>query len=252
MTLLRQQTKPGILSLVFSREFAPVELGGEGKKIPGGLPCPVCTSRPAGALGRHGSYLRTFKSFSGPNQTMSVMRLLCSKCGTSQACLFEHWLPYKRYSSESQAQLVEPYFLEEESYDQLGWQVSTDEGEGHRHLAFTVVARLAEMCEWITSLVERQRHKHEAWLWKREEPEPPGNCPNAYKAKTAKKQAALNQVKEALVKLKKLSGGKQESMIELLLQIGMGLRTPVSLLTCARVVQFQIATYCLAHNAAPT
>ncbi len=167
---------------------------------------------------------------------MQVLRLLCAKCKASHACLFENWLPYKRYSSETQAELVEPYFFEEKSYERLGWEASADEGEGHRHLVFTLVARLCELREWITSFVEQQRHKHEASLWKREGPEPPGPCPNAYKAKTPEKQAELNQTREALMKLKKLSGGRQESLIALLQRAGMGLRTPVSLLTCTQPV----------------
>lgn len=214
-----------------------MELGGEGKKIPSGLPCPCCTSKPVGRLGRHGSYVRTFKSLVGTDKKMPVLRLLCPKCETSHACLFENWLPYKRYSSESQAELVEPYFCEKKSYEQLGWEVSADESEGHRHLAFTIVARLCEMREWIRSFVEQQRHKLEASLWKREEPEPPGSCPNTYKAKTMEKGAALNQVREALMKLKKLSGGRQGSFFGLLHRDGMGLRTPVSLLTWTRAIR---------------
>lgn len=157
--------------------------------------------------------------------------------------MFEHWLPYERYSSEEQAQLAEPYFFEEISYEQLGWEVSANEGEGHRHLAFELVACLCEMREWITSFVERQRHKLEAWLWEREEPDLAGSCPNAYKARTTEKQAALNQVREALVKLKKLSGGKQENLITLLHRAGLRLRTPSSVLIGSKAVRL-----CHPHN----
>lgn len=212
-----------------------MELGGEGKKIPSGLPCPNCPSKPLGRLQRLGTYLRTFKSLSGSDILLPVLRLHCPKCDVSHACLFEHWLPYQRYSSEAQARLVESYFFEETSYEHLGWQVLAEEGAGHRHLSWEIVARLCEMCEWITSFVERQRHKLEAWLWKRDEPDLPDKCPNAYKARTKRKKTALNQAREALEKLKKLSGGKQESLIRLLHEAGMGLRTPVSLLTCTRV-----------------
>jgi len=214
-----------------------VEIGGEGKKIPSGLPCPSCTNKPVGRLGRHGSYLRTFKSFSGLHSKLPVLRLLCSKCRKSHACLFEHWLPYKRCSIEAQAQLVEPYLFEEMSYDQVGWAVSADEGEGHRHLAFTVVARLCQMRQWITSFAERQRHRVEGSLWRREKLEAPGDCPNAYKAKKKDKRAALNQVKEALEKLKKLNGDKWEGLLGQLHAAAMCLRTPVSLFTWTRAIR---------------
>jgi hypothetical protein len=145
--------------------------------------------------------------------------------------------PYSRHSTDSLAELVEPYVFEEKSYEQLGWEASTDEGEGHGHLAFRLVARLCDMREWITSLVERQRHKQEGSVWRREEPEPQEDCPNAYKAKKTKKKAALNQVREALAKLRKLSGGKPKSLIGLLQAVGMRLRTPFSLLTCTPVIK---------------
>lgn len=214
-----------------------MELGGEGKEIPRGLPCPSCTSKPVGRLRRHASYIRTCKSFSALSIQTTVLRLWCPKCETSHACAFEQLLPYRRQPTESLAQLVEPYFFEEKSYEQLGWEVSADEGEGHRHLAFRLVARLCEMREWITSFIERQRHKLQGSLWRREEPEPQEVCPNAYKAKLVQKKAALNQVREALEKFRKLSGGKRESLIGLLHEASRGLRTPFSLLTCTQVVR---------------
>lgn len=199
------------------------------------MACPNCVSKPAGRLQKHGTYVRSFKRLSGSTTKFKVARLRCAKCKVTHACLFEYLTPYSRYCTESLEQLAEPYLSEKTSYEQVGWAGCSEEGEGHRNLAFGVVKRLCEMREWITRFVEGQRNKAEKWLWQREEPDPGGDSPNADKAKSADKRAALNQVSEALVKLKKIIGGQHENLIGMLHQVSMGLRSPFSLLTSTKV-----------------
>lgn len=220
------------MSIYLSREFAPVELGGEGKAIPRDLACPDCNGRPGGRLWKHDSHVKTIKQLDHEGGIkLRVTRLRCSVCGTSHAVLFEHLLPYQRYSTGTLEQLAAPYLFNVNSYDKAGWVACSDEGAGHRHLVYEVVARLCQASEWISSYVERQRNWLEGSVWKRKDPIPEEPCPNAYKAKTAVKKAALNQVSKALVRFQNISGGNREELIGLLHRAGMGLKTPFPLLT---------------------
>jgi hypothetical protein len=52
--------------------------------------------------------------------------------------------------------LVTSYFFENKSCEQLGWETSGEEGEGHKHLVHGVVAGVCEKEERLESFVEKE------------------------------------------------------------------------------------------------
>ncbi len=228
------------MSVIIPREYAPKEVGGEGKEIPSGMPCPSCRSKLAGRLVLHSRYRRAVKHLDGSRRiVINSMRLQCGKCGATHTVAYEHLLPYSRYTTEALEKLAAPYFEEVTSYEDAGWSVSEDEGEGHRSLVFRLVERLCRMREQITTFVEMRRHGLEEWLWKRDVAELELDCPNSYKAKSEEKKRALKQVAEALAKLRKIVSDGQE-VIGYLHQAATCLKTPFSLLTETRGARMQI------------
>lgn len=211
-----------------------MECGGEGEKIPSGLPCPDCPSKPAGVLRRHDYYLRNFKT-DVVDTKIKITRLCCSKCRITHACLFPCLIPHSRYSAEYVGKLVAPYFVEQKSCEQIGWEGTEEEGEGHRHLVHEKVTRICEKQDWIANVAEKEEQKSGESLWKRKEPEPEGECPNGRKVKSEGKKKALTRVRAALVKLRERTGQELEALIGLLHETSMQLSAPVSLLSLAKV-----------------
>lgn len=236
MQLLRPTKKPDSLSLVFSLRFAPVECGGQGEKIPSGLPCPDCTSKPVGRLRKHAYYLRSFEDIEKVKIELRITRLRCSKCKKSHACLFSCLVPYSSYSADSLGKLVTPYFFEDKSCERIGWEVSITGQKGHRNLVYRLVQRLCQKQDWITGFVEKQVLGRGESLWKRKEPEPEKECDSGRRVRSAEKKAALNKVKAALMKFGESAGGALETVVGLLHQGSMQLSAPFSLLSVAKVV----------------
>ena len=214
-----------------------MEFGGEGREIPHGLSCPKCPGKRRGRLWRHGQYERGFRSKSWELQKIQILRLRCSKCGKSQACLFDFLVPYRQYSAEALGELVWPYLVEEEmTYEEYEW--GSEDGRGHRNLVFKVIERLCQMYVWLAGQVERDRLRPGESLWKRMAPESWKGCINARKAKTEGKEAELNHVSEALRKCKKQArteeGGRTVGILQ---RLAMTLPAPFSLLTGARALE---------------
>jgi len=237
MRLLRLQIKPDVLILVFAREFAPVEFGGEGREIPHDLKCPRCPGKDRGRLWRHDQYERFFRSYSCDLRPIQILRLRCSKCGKSQACLFDFMVPYRQYGAEELGELVWPYLSGKKiTYEEFEWD--SKDGKGHRNLVFTVIERMCLMFSWLVGQVEKQSLRPGESLWRRQEPEPRAKSANAWKAIKAGKEAALNQVAGALMKLKRQSGAEgMGEVVEILQLAGMSLPAPISLLTAAKVLR---------------
>lgn len=215
-----------------------MEIGGQGEEIPSGLPCPVCPSKPSGRLRKHAYYLRSFKSFKSVNGNgkIKITRLRCSKCKKSFACLFPCIVPHSSYSAEALGELVTPYFFEDKSCEQIGWEASGEEGEGHRHLVHRLVEGLCQKEDWIAGVAEKQVLKQGESLWRRKEPEPEEACGNVGRVRSQKKRAALNRVKTALMKFRDSTGQALEAIISLLHELSMELRAPFSLLSQAKEV----------------
>jgi hypothetical protein len=224
------------VSLVFSNEFAPVDIGGGGKEIPSGLPCPDCPSRPSGCLRRHAYYFRNFKNLDDIKILLKILRLCCSKCKSSHACLFPMLVPRSSYSASALGKLVTPYFFEDKSAEKIGWEASVEEGQGHRHLVQGLVDRLCEKQDWIAGFIEKQIQRAGESLWKRKEPEAEEQSPNAQKVRSKEKSAALSRVQEMLLKFKESSRHELDSLVEILHQVSMQMKAPFSLLTRAKVM----------------
>lgn len=222
--------------LVFSQRFAPVECGGQGEEIPTGLPCPGCRSKPGSCLWKHGYYLRIFISIGESETKIKITRLRCPLCNKTYSCLFPCLVPHSSYSTDSLGKLVTPYFFEDKSCAQIGWEASDGEGEGHRHLVHSLVERLCEQLDWITSFVEKQTQRQGESLWRRKEPEPEAECSNARRVKSKEKKAALTRVKAVLMKFKENSEHRIENLVCVLHRAGLQLRAPFSLLTRAKVM----------------
>lgn len=236
MKLQHNKNKPDYLSLVFSLRFAPVECGGEGEKIPSGLPCPDCGGSPCGRLRKHAYYVRSFEDIEKVKIKLTILRLRCSKCKKSHACLFPCLVPHSRYSADSLGKLVTPYFFEDTSCERIGWEVSIEGNKGHRHLVYRLLERLCQKQDWITGFVEKQVLKRGESLWKRKEPEPEEECDSASRVRSAEKKEALNKVKAALMKFRESSEPALEAVVSLLHQGSMQLSKPFSLLSAATVV----------------
>ncbi len=226
--------KPGLLSLVFGLEFAPVECGGEGKEIPSGLPCPCCNSRPYVRLRKHGRYMRLFESVGGSKIPIWIQRLYCPVCDKTHACLFPCLVPGSSYSADSLGELVAPYILEDKSYEELGWSVSPDEGSGHRHLIYGIVERLCERLDWVTGFVAKQVLKRGDSLWKRNEPEPLEELGSTKRVRAKDKREMLTRLKAVLMKFKRAGEYETQELISKLHQASMQARAPFSLLTRPR------------------
>jgi hypothetical protein len=166
-----------------------------------------------------------------------ILRLRCSKCGGSQACLFDFMVPYRQYGAEGLGELVWPYLSEKDMrYEEFEW--GSEDGKGHRNLAFTVLEQMCRMYVWLVEQVEKESLKPGESLWKRPEPEPQAEGANAWKAKKVGKEARLNQVTGALMKFKKHSGVEEFGRVFGVLQrVGMRLPAPISLLTGAKVLR---------------
>lgn len=224
------------MSLLFSLEYAPVELGGEGKEIPTSLPCPDCQTKPVGRLRKHANYLRGFTlAVGGGRIKVKITRLRCSKCKVTHGCLFECLVPHSRYGAEALGRLATQYLFEDKSYEEIGWEKSAEEGEGHRHLIYSLVERLCRKEDWISAQAEKQVLKRGESLWRRKEPEPEEPCKNAGKARSEKKAAAMNRVKAAVKKFKEGTGQALETVVGSLHQISMQLSAPFSLFSAAKV-----------------
>lgn len=211
-----------------------MEFGGEGLEVPRDLKCPRCPGKDAGRLWRHGEYERYFKSYSCDLRPIQILRLRCSKCGKSQACLFEFMVPYRQYSAEELGELVWPYLSGKEmKYEEFEW--ASKDGKGHRNLVFTVIERMCQVFSWLVGQVEKERMKPGESVWRRPETGPPAGSANAWKALKVGKEAELNQVAGALTKFKRHSGavciGEAVSVLQL---AGMRLAAPISFLTGAK------------------
>lgn len=215
-----------------------MECGGGGKEIPRCLPCPDCSGKPVGRLWKHGSFLRSFKSVAGGKVAIWIRRLCCSKCEATHACLFPCLVPGSSHSAESLGKLVTSYFFEKKSCEQLGWEASGEEGEGHKHLVHGVVEGVCEKEERLERLVEKEVQKSGESLWKRKEPEPEVACPNAKKVRSAEKKAKLTRMRAVLEKLREQSGREVETLVSFLHERSMQMRAPFSLLSRAKVRVF--------------
>jgi len=146
-------------------------------------------------------------------------------------------VPYRQYSAEELGERVWPYLSEKQmTYEEFEW--ASEGGKGHRNLVFTVLERLCQLYVWLVGQVEKESLRPGESLWKRPEPEPPAKSANAWKARKAGKEAALNQVAGALMKFKKHSGAEGVGKVVGILQrVGMRLPAPISLLTGAKVLR---------------
>ncbi|MCI0564640.1 MAG: hypothetical protein MN733_39735 [Nitrososphaera sp.] len=177
---------------------------------------------------RHDHY---FKTFQGSRIRIEVLQCY-GGCGKSQSCQFDFLAPGSKNDSETLSELASVKLSEEKSYDQVGWEMSEDESEGHRHLVFAVIERLCAMVEWITSFIEKERLKPAQSLWKREiGPHEPSR--DAPRARTEGKRKKLNQLKEALGRYMRDSGKTMKEVILELHRVAMQQVEPFSLLTRA-------------------
>ena len=146
-------------------------------------------------------------------------------------------VPYRQCSAEALGELVWPYLSENRmTYEEFEW--GSEDGKGHRHLVFTVLERLCQMCVWLVGQVEKESLRPGESLWRRQEPEPPAKSANAWRATKTGKEWGLNQVAGALMKFKKHNGAEGVGQVVGILQrTGMGLPAPLSLLTGAKVLR---------------
>lgn len=242
MQLLRQQKKPDVLILLFIQKFAPVEFGGEGQAIPSGLMCSDCAGVTGGVLWRHGWYERFFICDLGQKKRIRILRLRCSKCRASHACLYDFMVPYRQYGAELLGLLAWKYLIEKVmTYEEFEWGLPTAEADekGHRHLVFEVIERLCQVYSWLMGQVEKANLRPGESLWKRPEPMPERDCVNGWKAKKAGKEEALNQVARALTKFRRLCCDEDfvidgSGVFGILQRAGLNLPLPFSLLTAAK------------------
>jgi hypothetical protein len=201
-----------------------VEFGGGGREIPRVLLCPASCG---GRLRRHDRYVRSFEG-----KPIEIQVLQCSRCGASQACLFDFLVPGSGLAPESIGEDAARYLAEEKSYEQAGWEASEDEGESSKNRIFRAVERLCHKVNWIAEYVERQDLKPGESLWKRKEPEPPpGEWTDVFRARGPEKRKALSQLRAVLGKYMRMTGKQMKKAIAELHRASMQLAAPFSLLT---------------------
>lgn len=171
----------------------------------------------------------------GDQIKVRITRLRCSKCNVTHACLYPCLVPHSRYSAEAVGELATQYLSEDKSYEQVGWEKSADEGEGHRHLVYRTIERLCQRAEWIIGMSEREQLKQGESLWRRKKPEPEDPCLNARKARSKEKAEALDRVKAAVKKFRDTTGGALEGVVGSLHEMSMQLLAPFSLFSAATV-----------------
>jgi hypothetical protein len=131
---------------------------------------------------------------------------------------------------------VTPYFFEDKSLEVIGWEASSEEGQGHRHLVHSVVARLTKALDWITNFVEKERLSLGESLWKRKGPEPQEDFPGADRVRSQEKKDSLTRLKAVLMQFKENSKHEAGELIWKLHSAAMQSREPFSLLTRAKAV----------------
>lgn len=228
--LLNQNKKPSISSLLLSREFAPVELGGEGKDIPRCMPCESCGQ---GVLHRHDWRFKSVKHLDGVKRQFKVWRVRCSNCREAFSCLAEPLVPYKQYTTDVIGAMAEDYLTVAGTYKGIAsGAASDDDFDDHCHILFLVMERLCELINWIERWVQKLRFGLKESVWSSEVPENKA-CPNAWKARKEGKQDRLNRLRNAMEMWKTVS--EEESFIEELQRQGSRDKAgPFSLLTNAK------------------
>ena len=184
--------------------------------------------------------MRNFLSIEKVKVLLRILRLRCSRCKKSHACLFPCLVPHSSYSAKALGELVVRYFFEDKSCEAIGWEASSEEGEGHRHLVYRLVEGLCRKEDWIARVAEKQVLEQGESLWKRKEPEPEEACSNARRVRSETKKAAMNRVKAALMKFRESTGQALETIVSSLHEVSMQLSAPFSLLSQAKVAPVKI------------
>ncbi len=232
--LLRQTTEPSISILLLSSEFAPRELGGEGKEIPRCMGCSACGK---GVLWRHDDYLKTVKDLNGKPLLVKMLRLKCSSCPKTYTCMPYPLLPYKSYTVVAVTEMINDYISKAGTYFELASGAAPDEDfKSHTHLLFCLLERLLEQISWIEEWLQKVRFGRGESLWQGEAA-PRKECPNARNARKPGKTDKLNRARTAMALMQRVIG--EVSFSEEIEKAGRQMmRAPFSLLTCARVEDF--------------
>jgi len=232
--LLRPTTEPSISILLLPIEFAPRELGGEGKEIPHCMSCPACEK---GVLRRHDDHLKTVKDLNGKPLRVTMLRLKCSSCPKIYTCMPYPLLPYKSYTVVAATEMIDDYISEPGTYFELASGAAPEEDfKSHTHLLFCLLERLLEQISWIEEWLQKVRFGRGESMWQGEA-EPRKECPNAKKARKPGKADKLNRARTAMSLMNRVI--REVSFSEEIELAGRQLfKAPFSVLTCARVVGF--------------
>lgn len=155
--------------------------------------CPVCgISRP---LWKHASYSR--KVLDGSlEHTIAIFRFKCPsrECASVFTLLPAFLVPYRRYSANVQAQVIEGYLTKETTYlnEAAGTaKIEEDQLPLSGSQAFRYVESVARRIEHILFLAQKELVMRvgitSCRFWKR-------FCPNSNRAKSRKKRVQLNRM----------------------------------------------------------
>lgn len=232
--LLRPTTKPSIAILLLPIEFAPRELGGEGKEIPHCMRCPACEK---GVLRRHDDHSKTVKDLNGRPLEVKMLRVKCSNCGDTYTCMPYPMLPYKKHTVPAVTGMIDDYISRSGTYFELASGAAPEEDfKSHTHLLFCLLERVLERIAWIEEWLQKVRFGRRESLWQGEAA-PRKECPNAWKARKPGKADKLNRARTAVALMQRIIG--EVSFSEEIELAGRQLLTaPISLLTSARVLDF--------------
>lgn len=128
------------------------------------------------------------------------------------------------------------YLLEEKSCDQVGWETSSEEGEGHRHLVHKVVNRISEKVSRVMEMAEKQVQMEGLAVWGRAKVE---TVRHHTEVKSKEKESRLVRLKAAVLKFAAVTQERAERVVGVLHIRAMQLMTPCSLLGTARGVLFK-------------
>lgn len=196
--------------------------------------CPACGK---GVLRRHDDHFKRIKDLNGKSLQVKMLRVKCSSCPKTYTCMPYPLLPYKTYTVQALAGMIDDYISKPGTYFELASGAAPeDDFKSHVHLLFCLLERLLEFISWIEEWLQKVRFGRRESLWQGAAA-PRKECPNAWKSRKPGKAEKLNRARAAMALMNRVIG--EVSFSEEAELAGRELRRGLfSLLTCARVVDF--------------
>lgn len=135
---------------------------------------------------RHTGYERVAREVDGEARRIKIERFRCALCGLVVSCLFEFLIPYAQYTVQAVAQWAAAYLEYLTTYEAFGWSGAGDQKSSVFRRVDATVRKTTDLIDEVQTEAMLSRPEHVSMNRLSAE------CPNAVKAKSAAKAAALN------------------------------------------------------------